>query len=99
MLDVYGQLKSLYDEIFKRRMNDSTCGQGNALSNSNHDSGIQANLSCNDEINFIICDIRELVRNVEFMVSIAVPRGEWQTKLSCPSNASLVMSSATNAPS
>lgn len=47
-----------------------TASQLNVVSsNSNHDSGIQANLSGIEELNYVICDIQELIKNLDFMVS------------------------------
>ena len=60
----------MYDDLCRRRLGDSNSGQLNVSSNSNHDSGIQTNLSCIDELNYVICDIQELIKNLDFMVRI-----------------------------
>lgn len=68
MMDLYTKLKSLCDDLYKRRLNDSGNSPMNVSSNSNHDSGIQTGtLSCIDEINYLLCDIQELIKS-EFMV-------------------------------
>lgn len=34
----------------------------------NHDSGIQTNISLMDDLNMIVCDIQDLIKNFDFMV-------------------------------
>ena len=69
LFELYGKLKNLYDDLYKRRVSDANSSPLNVSSNSNHDSGIQTNLTCLDELNYIICDIQELIKNIDFMVN------------------------------
>lgn len=75
LFDAFNKLKSLYEELYRRRVGDSaaaaSASQLNVVSsNSNHDSGIQANLSGIEELNYVICDIQELIKSLDFMQCI-----------------------------
>ena len=70
MFDLHHKLKCIYDDLYRRRPTDhSNTIQMNVSSSSSHDSGIQANLSCVEELNDIICDIQELIKNIDLLVS------------------------------
>ncbi|KAI2795663.1 coiled-coil domain containing protein 64 [Blomia tropicalis] len=68
MFDLHHKLKCIYDDLYRRRPTDhSNTIQMNVSSSSSHDSGIQANLSCVEELNDIICDIQELIKNIDLL--------------------------------
>lgn len=68
MNDLYNKLKLVFDDLNKRRQSDTIANQVHVSSNCNHDSGIQTNLSLIDEINMVVCDIQDLIKNMDFMV-------------------------------
>lgn len=49
----------------------STNGESSPTARSvdhNHDSGIQTNIGLIDDLNMIVCDIQDLIKNFDYMV-------------------------------